>query len=370
MIDTPPLEPDAEARILGAARNVLAAHGYRGFSVEAVGTRATVDPAVIRGRWSVDEQLLIDALAEPSAVGEIPDLGDSRAELLIAVGRMTGLYSNPQRHLDRDGPDAALLALAAICAVDPALTERLQQRCVRRNRDHVAPALRRAAARGDLPTDVDTDLVQDVWEGAIAYRRLVSGGPLDREFAEALLDMVMSGMAPLQRPQTSSAQPRDESPPWWRRESAAWLNQAVPGRVYGPTDDIPVRALREEPQTLTIDGHRIAVATYAWRDFQPLEHIDGSPLMVSVVVSADGTGVLPPVLRANRIAVLHGDQVWVAPLVEESLRSRTSRRFQVMARHGPRWGPGGSVDVVAELQDGDDSIHLVRTPDQPIEEAV
>jgi len=210
--------------------------------------------------------------------------------------------------------------------------------------------------------------VQDVWEGASAYRRLVSGGPLDRDFAEALLDMVISGMAPLQRPQTSSAQPRDESPPWWERDSAAWLNQAEPGRVYGPTDYIPVRALREEPQTLTIDGHGVAVAIDAWRDFQPPEHIEGSPLTVSVVVSADGAGVLPPVLRANRIAVLHDDQVWVAPLVEESLRIRTSRRFQVMARHGPRWGPGGSADVVVELQDGDDFIHLVRTPDQPIEE--
>nr|WP_229703074.1 TetR/AcrR family transcriptional regulator C-terminal ligand-binding domain-containing protein [Streptomyces albiflavescens] len=37
--------------------------------------------------------------------------------------------------------------------------------------------MRRGIQRGDLPDDLDTDLVQDIWAGTILYRRLMTGSP-------------------------------------------------------------------------------------------------------------------------------------------------------------------------------------------------
>ncbi|WP_257217381.1 MULTISPECIES: TetR/AcrR family transcriptional regulator C-terminal ligand-binding domain-containing protein [Streptomyces] len=51
-------------------------------------------------------------------------------------------------------------------------------------------AMRRGIQRGDLPDDLDTDLVQDIWAGTILYRRLMTGSPLDTDLAEHLVQLV------------------------------------------------------------------------------------------------------------------------------------------------------------------------------------
>ncbi|MET8027745.1 TetR-like C-terminal domain-containing protein [Streptomyces avermitilis] len=57
-------------------------------------------------------------------------------------------------------------------------------------RENIAAALHRGIQRGDLPHDLDTDLVQDVWASTILYRRLMTGAPLDTDLAEYLVQLV------------------------------------------------------------------------------------------------------------------------------------------------------------------------------------
>ncbi|MET7782643.1 TetR-like C-terminal domain-containing protein [Streptomyces sp. NPDC005388] len=59
-----------------------------------------------------------------------------------------------------------------------------------RKRENIAAALRRGIQRGDLPHDLDIDLVQDLWAGTILYRRLMTGSPLDTALAEHLVRLV------------------------------------------------------------------------------------------------------------------------------------------------------------------------------------
>lgn len=84
-------------------------------------------------------------------------------------------------------------------------------------------------------------------------------------------------------------------------------------------------------------------------------------------VRVDGEPALPATLRADRIVVVHGDEVWVGPLVEEDPETRGSARFQVTARHGPKWEPGLAVDVVVQLRDAMRKLYFVRAPGQVIE---
>jgi AcrR family transcriptional regulator len=362
MADAAPREQ--RAVILAAAREVLDAAGYRGFTVEEVAVRAGVDPAVIGRLWSGAGELLVDVLADAMAIAKIPNVGNSRGELGMAVQHLIGLHTDRQRF------EPALLALAANHAGDPAMLEMLRQRCVQRSRARVDAVLRRAAARGDLPPDVDCDLVHDVWAGAIAYRRLVTGSSLTMSEVGPLVDLVLSGMAPIRAPEGAGAdRPAEEPTPWWFPESAAWLRRQTFGHVQPVSAGVPVRALGAIRPTATIAGHPVTIAAHVSRDFEP--QVEPEPnstaLGVFVTITAAGPGVLPPFLRADRIAVLHDDEVWVAPLTEFAPHTRTSRSFEVVAPAGPEWETGTSVDVVVQLEtDRADDLRLVRVEGQRI----
>jgi AcrR family transcriptional regulator len=187
--------PRAAAAILAATRDVLTEIGYRGLTVEAVAARAKVGKATIYRWWSGKEELAVDALAAVFEAEEIADVGDTRQELRRAVQMTMNNYTG-------HAFDLALPALAADCATSPVLLEHLRLRFLHRKREFVAAALHRAARRGDLPADVDTDLVQDIWAGTIVYRRVISGGPLDEQLVERLLDLVLvdGGAAAPRRP--------------------------------------------------------------------------------------------------------------------------------------------------------------------------
>src|SRR5262245_15344500 len=75
----------AAATILAATRELLVEDGYRGLTVEAVAARAKVGKATIYRWWAGKETLVADALADTYTVEDVPDLGDSRAELTAAV---------------------------------------------------------------------------------------------------------------------------------------------------------------------------------------------------------------------------------------------------------------------------------------------
>jgi AcrR family transcriptional regulator len=345
--------------ILGTAHEVLVTTGYRRFTIELVAARAGVDRAVIDRWWTGDSDLLIDVLAEAMTIKKIPKTGNSRVELSTALHHMIHHYTDWQQ------VEPVLLAFAADHAADPAVLEQLRQRCIRRSRDRIGAVLRRAANRGDLPPDVDTDLVQDVWAGAIAYRRLVSGGSLNGLVSQ-LLDMLLSGMAPV-RPPDPNEPPDYEPPPWWLQESTEWLNQHTFGQLQPLRDGVPVRALGAIRPTVTIAGRTVTITTYVGRDFMPgMEGPHSSALMVLVTVSTPGPGILPPFLHADRIAVLHDDEVWVAPLTEYDLASRTSRRFQVAAPPGPEWETGTKVDIVVQLRTEHGEPRLVRAANKSI----
>ncbi|MFK0024640.1 TetR-like C-terminal domain-containing protein [Streptomyces sp. NPDC090798] len=52
-------------------------------------------------------------------------------------------------------------------------------------------ARRTAPQRGDLPRNLDIDLLQDIWAGTILYRRLMTGSPLDTGLAEHLVQLAI-----------------------------------------------------------------------------------------------------------------------------------------------------------------------------------
>jgi hypothetical protein len=163
-----------------------------------------------------------------------------------------------------------------------------------------------------------------------------------------------------------------------RRRPAVWLQRLVGIAVSlalsacavpaGSVEEPSQAQLKSAPEAVEVGGHTLRLETYLWRDFMPISPPDGRPLSAVLrVLAADGRP-LPPDLRADRLWVLKGGEVWTtalgAPRPEDA--SRPDRR-EYVARGGPKWMPGERVDVVVRLQDGTGAMHLLRAVDQRIE---
>ncbi len=154
--------------ILDATTQRLADVGYAALTIEGVAAHAGVGKATVYRWWPTKGALVIEALSAALAPPALIETGDVRHDLLTAVRRVVHTFT-------RSPEGAVIPALAADLVRDPAMAEQFRAQIIRPRRSVVVDLLRRAAARGELPPDVDTELLVDVYAGAVFYRVLVSG---------------------------------------------------------------------------------------------------------------------------------------------------------------------------------------------------
>jgi hypothetical protein len=120
------------------------------------------------------------------------------------------------------------------------------------------------------------------------------------------------------------------------------------------------------PHIVSIAGVALSVDASLWRDFQPISPPDGKPLVAILAVrTIDGTPI-PAGLTADSAWIHNGDLVWGVAVAEEQPRGVGASFFEVVARNGPKWGPGVAVDVVIQLRDTAGRRFLVQAPRQLI----
>jgi hypothetical protein len=159
----------------------------------------------------------------------------------------------------------------------------------------------------------------------------------------------------------------DAAEPTGPRDSlVGWLDQYDEPVIREIGDGSALLALPVAPGAISISGAALRVSVSLGRDFMPISPPDGKPLTARVQISATATAGLAP-SPADRIAVIHDRQAWIAPLIEETPWDDSSR--VVIARNGPKWGPSITVDVVLELHDAEGQAYLIRVPGTEIQES-
>ena len=182
-----PRDPHAEEAILRATLDLVAEVGLSGLTVDAVAARAGVGKATIYRRWSSKEALLFEAVATVAEEPPSPDTGSLRDDLLALSVPLGEKLADP--HQGR-----VMVEMAAAAAQDDALRE-VQRAFVERRRESGRAILRRAVDRGEVPADVDADLVLDLVVGPAIYRSFLSHRPVDADLMARTVDAVLAGLA-------------------------------------------------------------------------------------------------------------------------------------------------------------------------------
>jgi hypothetical protein len=121
--------------------------------------------------------------------------------------------------------------------------------------------------------------------------------------------------------------------------------------------------LEAAPESLLSVPTPIRASVYMWRDFMPSSPPGGRPLIAVVRLTAPTEAVFPAGIEARYLWVLSPDAIWRAALVLENPNITPPNAVETVARNGPKWGPGVTVDVVVGVRTPSDSLRLVRIKD-------
>ncbi|MEU4423479.1 TetR/AcrR family transcriptional regulator [Actinoplanes sp. NPDC024001] len=190
MTTTPRRNERSRRAILDAALQLLSETGYPDLTIEAIAARAGVGKQTIyrwwRGKGAVILEALTDTAAEPAA---LPDTGDLRADLRTVIRATVAEFADPKL-------SATTRAITIETLSDEALAEQVRDQLLRPQLDSVKDRLRAGQAAGQARPGLDLDLTVELLFGPLYHRWLLRNGPLTEAYADDLVDLAMSAIAP------------------------------------------------------------------------------------------------------------------------------------------------------------------------------
>ncbi|GGJ57888.1 TetR/AcrR family transcriptional regulator [Streptomyces brasiliensis] len=165
-------------------------------SIERIARTAGVGKATIYRRWSGKEELFVDVMraAEPPDP-ELP--GTSMRDDLVVL-----LESLRQRGLVNRS-SAILHNVQAQMKSSPKLWAAYHAMVITPRRNLSLEVLRRGQRNGELRTDVDIELANDMFVGPMLVRSVMRPDvDLPGELSEQIVDTVLEGLRPVSSPET------------------------------------------------------------------------------------------------------------------------------------------------------------------------
>lgn len=184
-----PRDERAGRAIVAATLELMAECGVRELRMADVAERARVGKATVYRRYPSKDALIADAVATLVSEIAIPDTGSTRADLLELMGQAVELYSGSLA-------PRLMPSLLEEARRKPELASTIREEFLSGRRAALSAVLKRGIRRGDLRRGLDVELALDVLGGAIFYRLLVTGGPIDQRLAEGIVDLILRGFAP------------------------------------------------------------------------------------------------------------------------------------------------------------------------------
>ena len=201
-----PREERADRAILRAAIELIAAQGVRDLRMDDVADRARVGKATIYRRYRSKDELVTAAVSALVSEITVPDTGSTRADLLALMHSAVEVY--------RGSVEASVMpSLVDAMSRDVELARSVREEFLAGRRAALRAVLERGVERGDLRADLDLELGLDVLGGPLFYRLLITGGPIDRQLADGVVELILRGFAPAKPSRRKSSNPKKEVTP-------------------------------------------------------------------------------------------------------------------------------------------------------------
>jgi AcrR family transcriptional regulator len=180
----------ARRAILSAAAQLLDEVGFASMTVEEIAARAGAGKATIYRHWPTKGALAMEVvMSEIGPASPFPDTGSAVEDFRIQLRAVARAFNRPRiRH--------TLMGVVFAAQSDPALRNSFAERYMNPRRDHARAVIRRGIGRGELRPDLVEEVLFDQLYGALYFRLLVSGQPLNRRFTDALVDQAFDGLRP------------------------------------------------------------------------------------------------------------------------------------------------------------------------------
>jgi AcrR family transcriptional regulator len=193
------------AAAIAATLAELAESGYLALSLENVARRAGVHKTTLYRRWGTREELVLEAMLDRASERiPVPDTGSFRQDLLELARTAAANAATPEvaamaRAVAGQASHDSRLAAANRRFWDERLTM-----------DGVI--VERAIQRGEIAPGTDPRRVIESVLGPIHLRLLLTGEPIDDEFLQTIVDVVVDGVP---RPHGRRQGPSQQSPPMY-----------------------------------------------------------------------------------------------------------------------------------------------------------
>jgi AcrR family transcriptional regulator len=177
-----PRDRDTHAAILAATRRLLLENGYHRLTFEAVASAAGTSRSTVYRWWPTRGTLVLEAAAHNMNIGEVPDTGDSRTDIQIAIHQLIETFSDRL---------AGIVIMAAIANLDNdmQMATTFRETTVYPWRTTAAEAIQRAVDRGDLPADTDVQFLLNVIVGTVFQCTITPATPMTDGLEEGLLEL-------------------------------------------------------------------------------------------------------------------------------------------------------------------------------------
>jgi AcrR family transcriptional regulator len=182
-----PRSEQARRAILQSTLRLLQETGFPELYIEAIAAHANVSKATVYRWWPNKAALVADAFfSVTDAKLRFPDTGSVRTDLNLQMKQLVRIFRGKEGRI--------VAALIGGGQSDPELIDAFRTRFLRPRRQEAYETLRRGMQRGELPANLNMDLLLDTLYGAIYFRFLIRHASLSEAFINDLCRIVVDAV--------------------------------------------------------------------------------------------------------------------------------------------------------------------------------
>jgi AcrR family transcriptional regulator len=160
--------------------------GFADLTIEHVAAEANVGKATVYRWWPTKAALVAEAFAASVTPKlRFPDTGSVRKDMSQQMGQLVKIL--------RSRRGRVVSAMLGAGQSDATLIKAFLERFLKPRREEAYATLRRGITRGELPANIDLDLVLDALYGPLYMRFLVRHNTLTPELVDQLCGLVLTG---------------------------------------------------------------------------------------------------------------------------------------------------------------------------------